>query len=91
MNTFQSSELFGGFLVFIVVFSFVAFLDYLYHHCKSNKNEKLVYDAQHHTFRFHIKQRIACLMLKIAKRKKLNDIEANKLQIFSDADQMVNK
>lgn len=88
MNKFHSDYLFGGFFVFIAVFFAVVLLDFLYHQCrKPHKSVQLRY-GQHDTFRFHIKRRIARLLLALGQRRH-DRVDVNKLQVFSDLDEMV--
>lgn len=88
MNTFQSSELFGAFLVFVAVFIIIVLLDALYHQCISYDAEKPICGKQH-TFRFQIKRIFARLLLKLGRRKPIPDGIVDKLQVFSDTDEMV--
>lgn len=88
MNTFNSSGLFVAFLVFVVIFLVLVLLDLVYHQCTTH-TENPIY-GQHHSFRFHVKQLIARILLKLGKRECISDIEADKIQVFSDADDKVN-
>lgn len=88
MNTFKSTEMFDAFLVFVVIFILIVFLDLLYHQCTTPKTERPIY-GQHHSFRFQFKQFIARLLLKLGKHEHMSDIEVDKLRIFSDKDEMV--
>lgn len=88
MNKFQSSELFGAFLVFVAIFIIIILLEQFYQQCISNDAENLVY-GRHHTLRFHFKKMVARMLLKFGQRKETPDDVVDKLQIFSDSDDMV--
>lgn len=89
MNQFHSDYLFGGFLVFVLVFFVIVLLDFIYHQCrKPYKSVHLLY-GQHDTFRFHIKRRIARLLLAFGQRKHDPTLDVDRLQVFSDLDEMV--
>lgn len=90
MNTFQSSELFGAFLVFVALFVIIVLLDLFYQQCMSYDVEKPFY-GKHHTLRFQVKRMLARLLLKLGKRKPMPDNVVDQLQVFSDADKMVRK
>lgn len=88
MNTFQSSELFGAFLVFVAVFVVILLLDLCYHHWSSHDVERPT-NERHRTFRFRVKKLIAGILLKLGKRKAIPVDKVDKLQVFSDKDPMV--
>ncbi|XP_031628464.1 uncharacterized protein LOC116344172 [Contarinia nasturtii] len=87
MITFQSEELFGAFLVFVVVFIIILLLDLFYRQYYSRDVEKTVY-VKHYTVRFHLKKLLARLLLKLNRREATPDNVVDKLQIFSDTDPM---
>lgn len=88
MNLFHSSELFGGFLVFVSLFIIIVLLDHFYNERKSNDVEKLSSERRH-TLRFQLKRIVARLLLKLGKRKKTPTNVVDKLQVFADQDEMV--
>lgn len=88
MNTFQSSELFGAFLVFVAVFIVILLLDLCYEHWSSHDVVRAV-NERHHTFRFKVKKLIARILLKLGKRKAIPNDAVDKLQVFSVEDPMV--
>lgn len=84
MNIFQSSELFGAFLLFVLIFIVVLFFESFY-------RQYISYDVnKQHSLRFHLKKILAQILLKLGKRKKTPDHVVDQLQIFSDEDKMVN-
>lgn len=86
MNRFQSSDLFSAFLVFVALFVMLVLLDWFYNSWISHDVEKPIY-GRHYSLRFHIKRMIVRLLLKFGKRKE--PFEVDKLQVFSDTDEMV--
>ena len=62
MHTFQSSELFGAFLVFVAVFIIILLLDL----CYQNQSIRDAENQRHHTFRFQVKKIVARILLNIA-------------------------
>lgn len=88
MNTFQSTELFGAFLVFVAVFITIVLLDLWYQQCCSNDTAKPIY-GKHHNLRFQVKKIMAYLFLKLGKRKEMPNEKVDQLQVFSEIDKMV--
>lgn len=88
MNTFQSSELFGAFLIFVVVFILLVLLDLCYQHWNSRVVENPI-NERNCTFRFKVKKVIARILLKLGKRKAICDDRVDRIQVFSDDDPMV--
>lgn len=89
MHTFRSNDLFGAFLVFVALFVIIVLLDLFYKQCKSSNVEVPIY-GKHHTFGFYAKRMLARLVLTMGKRKPMPDDLVDKLQTFSDTDEMVN-
>lgn len=88
MNTFQSSELFGAFLVFVAVFILLVLLDLCYQYWNSSDVEKPISERSH-TLRFRVKKVIARILLKLGRRKAMNADKVDQIQVFSDDDPMV--
>lgn len=89
MHKFHSDYLIGGFFVFIALFFTIVLLDFLYQLCKKyQKSPQLVY-GQHDSFRFHLKRRLARLLLAFNRKKCDPTLDLAKLQVFSDLDEMV--
>lgn len=89
MNTFHSTELFGAFLVFVFIFMLIVLCDLWYRHCTRPVQDRPSY-GQHRTIGFHVKQLIARILLKFGKRENIvTNPNVDKLQLFSDADEMV--
>lgn len=88
MNTFQSSELFGAFLVFVAVFILLVLIDLFYQHWHSSDVEKPIKERRQ-TFCFKVKKVIARVLLRLGRRKVVHDDNVDQLQTFSDDDPMV--
>lgn len=89
MNKFRSDYLIGGFFVFVAVFFGVVFLDFLYHQCRKQRLLAPLIYGQHVSFRFHVKRRVARLLLALNRRKHDAALDINKLHVFSILDEMV--
>lgn len=88
MNLFESSELFGFFLAIVAITITIVLLKQFYNQGWSNKIEGPIYGL-HYTLVFRFKRRIARILLKLGKREETPEHVVDKLQIFSDQDEMV--
>lgn len=91
MNTFNSDELFGAFLIFVAIFLIIVFLDFFYHFCTAHKLPAQHMYSRRTTIQFHTKKILARLLLKLGKRKAISIDEVDRMQKFSESDEMVSE
>lgn len=84
MKTFQSNTFLGFAALFIIIF----LLDLFYRQYVTHYMEKSIY-GRHYALKFHLKQMVARLLLKLSRRETISDDVVDKLQILSDKDPMV--
>lgn len=87
MNMFQSSELFGAFVAFVVLF--IILLIYDHFNNQSGTEDVRRSNRSRRTFRFQLKRILARLLLKMRKNEEIPDNVVDQLQVFSDHDEMV--
>lgn len=91
---FNSSEFYGVFLAFMVIFITILLIDYFLKQRKLKYAERSKYAGRsiyesRPSLRFYFKRLIARMLFTLAKRKDIPDDQVDKLQVFDDRDEMV--